>query len=215
MDEKEQAHERRIGALRQAVSWLRGKRDKASEGAAAGWADELERLADEEAVEANKSDRRLAYRNVVAYMRSELGLDRNQIKAMMTDVVNGMITKKIEAMIGEQVAGLLTYYSKEPTNKLQNMVDARVQSMVNEAVHAEVGRIARESAAGLAATLVSAARPTPPRTDAVVLTRADAQALSIAVAGAASVLGRPILADDGAASVARDTLLAATRKVGL
>lgn len=138
MDEMEQARERRIGALRQVVGLLRGNRDQGSPEARAGWAAELERLADEVAIGGRAHDSRVTYRNVMAYLRNEMGLDQDRLQKLLDEHLERLVKHRAVDAIGKMVDERLGRYYGPATAKLERMIEAEITRQVTAAIGPQI-----------------------------------------------------------------------------
>jgi len=132
--------DRRIMAMRQVVSLLRGKRSATAE-QQERWADEIDKIADEEASDARQTGRRAAHRHIVAYLKSELGIDRNFVGDIVSKLVEEQVahesqrisdaisrTMNPSIIIDRVVAGVRATI----TPQVQAAVLKRVQEMLQE-----------------------------------------------------------------------------------
>jgi hypothetical protein len=136
MDTSEQKRERRIQALRQVVSLLRGKRDASPE-ARAGWATELDALADEEAADWRTYDSRVSYRNIKAYLKNEIGLNSSMVRQMLLDAAKPLIDEGIQQFVRAQISTAIGQLDKA---KLSAQITASVHAITREIVADEVRR---------------------------------------------------------------------------
>ena len=126
----EQRRERRIGVLRQVVSFMRDKRN-APRDAFESWATELERMADVESTAAHARSSRTAYRHVMTYLRQEIGLTRE----FVTEYLDRAIAKACGEALDRYVARSIERF-KVDSARVERVIETAITNIVREQVTA-------------------------------------------------------------------------------